>query len=65
MVAVVPNQTQLDAQIAARTSVPQNKATGKVGTYPDAINDQLQPMMEYFETWGRDIEVKVFESSAP
>ena len=63
VVAVVPNQTQLAAQVAARTSTPLNRATGKLGTYPDAINDQLQPMMEFYETWGRDIEVKVFESS--
>jgi hypothetical protein len=63
VVAVVPNQAQLAAQIAARTTVPQNRATGKVGTYADSINDQLQPMMEFYETWGRDIEVKVFEST--
>ncbi len=63
VVAVVPNQAQLDAQVAAHTTVPQDRATGKVGTYADTINDQLQPMMEYYETWGRDIEVKVFQSS--
>ena len=63
VVAVVPNQTQLDAQVAARTTTPQLRATMQLGTYPDAINDQLQPLMEYYETWGRDIEVKVFTST--
>ena len=63
VVAVVPNQAQLAAMVAARTTVPQDRATGKVGTYADAINDQLEPLMEYYETWGRDIKVKMFESS--
>ncbi len=65
VVAVVPNQAQLAAMVAAHTTTPLNRATGKLGTYADTINDQLQPMMEFYETWGRAIEVKVVESSGP
>ena len=63
VVAVIPGQTQLAAQIAARTTVPQNRATGQVGNFADSISDQLQINMRNYETWGRDVEVTVYAST--
>ena len=34
-----------------------------LGAYPDAINDHLQPLMEYYETWDATSRSIVIESS--
>jgi hypothetical protein len=33
------------------------------GNYQDAVHDYLLPLMKYYETWGRDLEVKILVSS--
>ena len=33
------------------------------GNYQDAVHDYLLPLMKYYETWGRDIKVKILTSS--
>jgi hypothetical protein len=65
VVAVLPNAQQM-----ARGSVPQGTVpalrsdpTQQAGTYEDAVHDYLLPLMRYYETWGRDIEVKFHTST--
>ncbi|MEX1008719.1 MAG: hypothetical protein WD271_12860 [Acidimicrobiia bacterium] len=64
-VAVLPNDTQLEGtSLPAGTSpVRRTDLTSTGGTYADAAHDYLLPLMKYYETWGRDVEVKFVTSS--
>jgi hypothetical protein len=58
--AVVPNEQQINSPGG---TAPTNRAVNTRGTYQDAVHDTLLPMMQYYETWGRDIEVRILVSS--
>jgi hypothetical protein len=60
IVYVVPQGTE--AYTAGATAIT-NRATGTPGTMPDAVYDNIVPLMEYYETWGRDLDITFFESS--
>ena len=59
VVAVLPNDTQLESDPV----LPKHKADKSPSTYENAIHDTLIPQMKFFETWGRDIEIKFLTSS--
>ena len=59
VIAVLPNDTQLETDPVK----PKNKADKSPSTYENAIHDMLIPQLKYFETWGRDLEVKFVTSS--
>ena len=60
VVAVVPNETQLAATSTPAGAAPVNRVDMTHGsTYEDAVHDYLLPLMQFYETWGRDIEVEV------
>jgi hypothetical protein len=64
VVAVVPNETQLTGTSAAAGTAPVSRVDQSPGgTYADAIHDYLLPLMKYYETWGRDVDVKFVTSS--
>ena len=66
VVAIIPSADQTEALLAdatQRPGVPINKATGETGTWEDAVHDHLLPLLESYETWGRDIEVRFVRSS--
>jgi hypothetical protein len=60
LVALLPNEAQ---RINPAGSSPTNEATGEKGNYEDAVHDVLLSYLPWFETWGRDIEVKFLISS--
>ena len=59
VVAVIPNDEQKKSDPVA----PKQRAGGAPSTYQNSLYDYLLPQMRFFETWGRDIEVKFHESS--
>ena len=59
VVAVLPNDTQLETDPVT----PKHKADKSPSTYENAIHDAVIPQMQYFETWGRDLEIKYYTSS--
>ena len=59
VVAVLPNDTQLETDPVT----PKHKADKSPSTYENAIHDVVIPQMQYFETWGRDLEIKYVTSS--
>jgi hypothetical protein len=59
VVAVLPNETQLGTDPVK----PKHKADKSPSTYENAIHDMLIPQLKYFETWGRDLEIKYLTSS--
>ncbi len=61
-VVLLPNEQQ---RSNPQQSAPRNLATAQPGTYEDAVHDMLLSYLPWFETWGRDIEVKFLESSGP
>ena len=66
VVAIVPSPDQTQELLADATQspgVPVDKATGEVGTWEDAVHDHFLPLLEYYETWGRDLEVRFVRSS--
>jgi hypothetical protein len=63
VVAIVPNAQQNAADVAQAQAFPTNRATNQPASYADGINDVLQPLMEFYETWGRDIRIELVESS--
>jgi hypothetical protein len=46
-----------------RAQPPVDASTGQTGTDEDAVHDLLLAMRPYYETWGRDVDVKFFTSS--
>ena len=59
VVAVLPNAEQLKRDPVA----PKHRTDNSPSTYQDAIYDLLLPQMRFFETWGRDVEMKFVTSS--
>ena len=59
VVALVPN----DAQLKADPVSPKHRADNSPSTIQDALYDYMLPLMRFYETWGRDIEVKFHTSS--
>ena len=57
VVAVVPSDAQATATGAT------TRATRSKGSYKDAFHDYVFPLMRYYETWGRDIDMRLVESS--
>jgi hypothetical protein len=58
--AVIPNADQL-SRVGGAT--PMNRVTNSRGTYEDAVHDYLLPLMKFYETWGRDVEVRFYTST--
>jgi hypothetical protein len=66
IVAIIPSAQQTQDIVSGalgRQNVPTNRATGQIGAWEDAVHDHLLPVLEYHETWGRDLEVKFVVSS--
>ena len=59
IVALVPNEEQLKADPVS----PKNRADNSASTIQDALHDYLLPQMRFYETWGRDLEVKFYTST--
>jgi hypothetical protein len=59
VVAVIPNDEQKKADPVA----PKQRGGGAPSTYQNSFYDYMLPQMRFYETWGRDIEVKFLESS--
>ncbi len=59
IVAVVLNSEQLKTDPVA----PKQLANNAAGNYQDAVYDYLLPQMRFYETWGRDIEMRFYPSS--
>ena len=59
VVAVIPNDEQKKSDPVA----PKQRAGAAPSTYQNSLYDYLLPQMRFFETWGRDIEVKFIEAS--
>jgi hypothetical protein len=61
VVAVLPTPQRSEAQaVAAQLN---NLASNTRGTWEDAIHDYLVANMPYYETWGRDIDVRFYTST--
>ena len=60
VVAVVPNDVQINSPGG---TAPTNRNGNTRGNYQDAVHDFLLPQMKYYETWGRDLDVKILVSS--
>ena len=54
-----PNDTQLESDPVT----PKHKADKSASTYENAVHDYVLPQMKFFETWGRDFEIKFITSS--
>lgn len=64
VVAVLPNDTQLGGTSTAAGTAPVRRTDlAPGGTYADATHDYLLPLMRYYETWGRDVDVHFVTSS--
>lgn len=59
VVAVLPNEQELESDPVT----PKHKADKSPSTYEDAIHDWFLPQMKFYETWGRDVEIKYVKSS--
>ena len=60
VVALLPNETQ---RANPGGAAPINRVDKSRGTYENAVHDGLLAYLPWFETWGRDIEVKFLTSS--
>jgi hypothetical protein len=65
VVAVVPNDEQMNGGSLAQGTVPSLRSdpATAAGTYVDAIHDYFLPLMRWYETWGRDFDVRIVTSS--
>ena len=63
VVGVIPNDAELSAVSRGAGTAAVNRVDDSTGTYADAVHDYLLPMMKFYETWGRDIEMKFVVSS--
>jgi hypothetical protein len=63
VVFVMPNEEQRAGLSTASGTAPVDRATGASGTLEDAVHDYMLPLLQYYETWGRDIEVHFVTSS--
>jgi hypothetical protein len=62
VVAIVPNESQARV-LALRGAGPKNRADDSTGTVADAVHDLLLAEMPFYETWGRNVEVRFVTSS--
>ena len=62
LVVVVPTGSQL-VQVGSGGSLPLNRANNTTGTFQDAVHDYLMAVAGFYETWGRDLDVRFVESS--
>jgi hypothetical protein len=64
VVAVLPNDAQR-AQTSSVSNLPalRSDPTKAAGTYQDAVHDWLLAYTQFFQTWGRDLDVKFVTSS--
>lgn len=62
VVALVPNAEQ-NSSVRAQAQLPIDNATGETGTMEDALRDALVPYQEFFETYGREVQLDVVTSS--
>ena len=60
VVVLLPNEEQ---KANPANSAPINQADNSKGTYEDAVHDVLLSYLPWYETWGRDIEIKFLTSS--
>jgi hypothetical protein len=63
VVGIVPNDQELEGVSRAAGTMAVNRADDATGTYKDAVHDYLLAEMPFYETWGRDIEMKFVTSS--
>jgi hypothetical protein len=63
VVAVVPNEQQIEVQNIPSGTAPMKRSDSSRSTYEDAVHDWVLPQMKFFETWGRDLEIKFVTSS--
>ncbi|MEX1009342.1 MAG: hypothetical protein WD271_16095 [Acidimicrobiia bacterium] len=61
LVAVLPSPSRGASQAAAAQL--KNLADGSTGTWADAVHDYLVARLPFYETWGRDIDVTLYEST--
>jgi hypothetical protein len=59
IVVVVPNEQQLGVDPVT----PKHLQDKSPSTYEDAIHDWVLPQMKFYETWGRDLEIRFVTSS--
>jgi len=59
VVAIIPNEDQQKTDPVA----PKQRASSTASTYQNSFYDYMLPQMRFYETWGRDVEVKFVKSS--
>jgi hypothetical protein len=59
VVAVLPNDQELHSDPVS----PKKRADKSASNYENAIHDWVLPQMKFYETWGRDVEIKFVTSS--
>lgn len=62
VVVIVPTGTQL-VQVGSGGSLPVNRADNSTGTFQDAVHDYVSAVLGFYETWGRDLDIRFIESS--
>jgi hypothetical protein len=60
--AITPDESQL-ALVSSGGAAPLYRADNSPSTYENAVHDHLLPIMRFYETWGRDLEVHFLKSS--
>jgi len=63
VVVILPNETQRGALSRSSRTAPVNRASNADGTLEDSVHDYLLPLMRWYETWGRDIEIRFVTST--
>jgi hypothetical protein len=59
VVAVLPNEQELQSDPVT----PKHLVDKSPSTYEDAVHDWVLPQMKFYETWGRDVEIRFVTSS--
>src|SRR5262245_33374510 len=63
VVGIIPNDQELAGVSRAAGTMAVNRANDSTGSYKDAVHDFLLAEMRFYETWGRDIEMRFVTSS--
>lgn len=61
LVAVLPSPARGEAQ--AQAAPPRSRVDNSTTTWADMVHDYLYAYLPFYETWGRDIEVVLYEST--
>lgn len=61
LVAILPSPARGEAQ--AQAAPPRSRADNSRTTWADMVHDHLHAYLPFYETWGRDIEVVLYEST--